>query len=70
MRELYDYLSQKRDEMCAEGKSTVEIDVKHLFKLHQTVCFMMQIKNIVNFDEDCEKTLWDILKDKGVKWDA
>lgn len=62
MKELYEYLSQKRDEMCAAKKSTVEIDVKHLFRLHQTVCFMMQIRNIVNFDEDSEKTLREVTR--------
>lgn len=62
MKELYKYLSQKRDEMCSERKSTVEIDVKHLFKIHQTVCFMMQIRNIVNFDEDNERALKEIIQ--------
>jgi chromosome condensin MukBEF ATPase and DNA-binding subunit MukB len=68
MKELYDYLSHKRDEMSESGKSTVEIDVKHLFKIHQMVCFMMQIKSIVNFDDDSEKLLRQLRM--GVKDDA
>jgi hypothetical protein len=60
MRELYNYLSLKRDEMSDTGKSTVEIEMKYLFKLHQVVCFMMQIRNIVNFDDDSERLLYEI----------
>lgn len=66
MNELYDYLSQKRDEMCATHGNTVEIDVKHLFKIHQTICFMMQIRNIVNFDEDNERALKEIIQNDGI----
>lgn len=68
MKELYDYLSRKRDEMSESGKSTVEIDVTHLFKIHQMVCFMMQIRQIVNFDNDNEKLLRQL--QKGMRDDA
>lgn len=64
LSELYNYLSQKRDEMTASGGNTVEIDIGHLFKIHQAVCFMMQIQKIVNWDEDCEREL-KRLKEQG-----
>ena len=68
MKELYDYLSLKRDEMFEAGENTVEIDVKHLFKIHQMVCFMLQIKGIVNFDDESERLLRQL--QKGMMDDA
>ena len=57
MDELYEYLSRKRDEMVKSGAKKVKIDMRHLFRIFQTVCFMKQIRSIVNYDEDLEKML-------------
>ena len=54
MNELYSYLSDIRDDMYLTGKKTVEIDMEHFFKIHRTVCYMLQIKSIINFEDAME----------------
>ena len=55
MNDLYDYMIEKRKELYQGEGQTVEIDMEHFFRIYQVVCFMKQIKNIVNFDEDLEQ---------------
>ena len=57
MNELYGYLSRIMAEMHAGHKTTAEIDMEHLFKAFRVVCHMMQIRSIVNFDEDVVRAL-------------
>ena len=57
MDELYEYLRERRDEMFATGSENVTIDMQHLFMIFQAVCFMKQIRSIVNYEEDTEKML-------------
>ena len=67
MNELYEYLSAARDEMYKAGKNSVEIDQEHLFHLHRVVCYMLQIRNIITFDDDIERM---VRKIKGGAGDA
>lgn len=57
MDELYEYLRNRRDEMFATGSENITIDMEHLFRIFQTVCFMKQVRSIVNYEEDIEKLL-------------
>ena len=57
MDELYEYLKIKRDEMCDSRTTETTIDMEHLFRIFQTVCFLRQIRCIVNYEEDMEKML-------------
>ena len=67
MNELYEYLSSVRDQMYASGKKTVEIDMDHLFWLHRVVCYMLQIKNIINFDDDIAMMVKQIRSDRMIE---
>ena len=49
MDELYVYIRQKLDEMRKQKTDTVEIDFDKLAKMYQTLCFMKQIRNIVDW---------------------
>ena len=55
MKELYQYMVEQRDEIYQTGAKSVTLDTAHFFRLYQAVCYMIQIKNIVNFDEDLSK---------------
>lgn len=57
MDEIYEYLTKKRDEMYESRATETKIDMEHLFKILQAVCFMRQIRNIVNYEEDMVKML-------------
>ena len=57
MSELYGYLSGIMADMYAQHKTTAEIDMEHLFRVFRVVCHMMQIRSIVNFDEDVVRAL-------------
>ena len=52
MDELYEYLKGKLDFMreCAEDK--VMIDMDHAFRLYHTVCYMKQIRGIIEFQDE------------------
>ena len=54
MKEIYDYMNNiiKDYYKCgSSGMQTVEIDTEQFFKLFHLVCYMMQIRNIVNQGE-------------------
>ena len=62
MNELYEYLKVKIAEMYSEGKTTVELEMAFAFRLYHLVCDMKHIRNIVNQEEDMQKTLSEIKK--------
>ena len=49
MDEIYVYLKSKLDEMRKEKKDTVVMDFQKVAELYQIVCFMKQIRTIVNW---------------------
>ena len=49
MDELYVYLRQKLDEARKNKTDHVEIDFDKLAKMYQILCFMKQIRNIVDW---------------------
>lgn len=50
MDELYEYMRNRLAEMQENRKTTVEIDCVEFVRLMKMVCYMRQIKNIVNDD--------------------
>jgi hypothetical protein len=55
MKEIYEYMNNiiKNYYKCGgSGMQTVEIDTEQFFKLFHMVCYMMQIRNIVNQGEN------------------
>lgn len=51
MDELYAFLKYKLEEMRKEKKDTVEIDYHKIAQMYQVVCFMKQIREIVDWGE-------------------
>lgn len=55
MDELYDYMREKLDKMYEHGADNVAIDMNHAFRLYHMVCYMKQIRGIIEFQDDsCE----------------
>ena len=52
MDELYEYLKWKLDVMRKDGSNKVVIDSEHALRLFHTVCYMKQIRMIVEFQDD------------------
>ena len=52
MEELYEYIKGKLDEMYKSQESTITIDMNHAFRLYHNICYMKQIKSIIQFQED------------------
>ncbi len=50
MNELYNYMKAKLKEMQKTRSNTVEIDCVEFMQLMKTVCYMMQIRRIVDDD--------------------
>ena len=50
MNELYNYMKAKLKELQEKRKGTVEIDCVEFMQLMKTVCYMMQIRRIVDDD--------------------
>ena len=48
MDEMYEYIGKKLDEMLANKALTVTIDFSHLANMYQLVCYMKQIRRIIN----------------------
>ena len=55
MDELYEYLRDKLAKMQEYDEKVIEIDTSHAFRLYQLVCFMKQIRGIINQEDD----LWN-----------
>ena len=45
---LYDLLKIKREEMYTEGKTTIEFSQAEFFELFQMICYLKQIKHIMD----------------------
>ena len=54
MDELYEYLKEKINDM--RGTNTwIAVDMEHAFRLFHMVCYMKQIRGIIEFQDDmCE----------------
>lgn len=50
MDKLYDYMKAKLEEMQEKRSSTVEIDCVEFMQLMKMVCYMKQIRRIVEDD--------------------
>ena len=66
MNELYEYLNELREQAYKSASKTVTIDIEHYFRLFQLVCYMMQIRNIVNYDDNVSEML-KLMKDQAAK---
>ena len=51
MNELYELLKQKLETMRKEKEGYVEFDYNEVSQLFQFVCFMKQVKELVNWGE-------------------
>lgn len=49
MNEMYVYLREKLDEMRKNKTCTVEVDFRKMAEMYQIVCFMKQIKEIMDW---------------------
>lgn len=54
MNELYELLKQKLIDMRAYKSSSIEFDYSEVSELFQFVCFMKQVKELVNWGEKNE----------------
>ena len=52
MDELYEYLKEKLAKMQEHGADSVAIDMHHAFRLYHTICYMKQIRGIIEFQDD------------------
>ena len=57
MDELYEYLKDKIKEINGEGTFGLFIDTAHAFRLFHLVCFMKQIRGVINQEDDMWNTL-------------
>lgn len=48
MDELYQYMKKKLEEMRGSLSTTIPVDYVEFAKMYQLVCYMKQIKSIVN----------------------
>ena len=51
MDELYAYIKQKLEEMRKEKKDIVEVDYFKMVQIYQAVCFLKQIREIVDWGD-------------------
>ena len=54
MDELYEYMKEKIMGMDAEA---IRIDTAHAFRVFQLICFMKQIRGIINQEDEMWNTL-------------
>lgn len=61
MDELYEYMNIKMLAMyAAPDSSRVSIDKEHFLRLRQMLCYMMQIRLVVNQDELVGKLMEEV----------
>lgn len=48
---IYAMMRGLRDQMYANGDTAVVLNQREFFALYQTVCYMMQIRNIIEVQE-------------------
>ena len=51
MDEMYDYMNRKLDEMRRKGETKIVVDFVDFAKMYELVCFMKQIRHIINGNE-------------------
>ena len=56
MDELYGYLKEKLEQMRKQKDSEIWIDMDHAFRLFHTVCYMKQIRGIIEFQDEQSKS--------------
>ena len=52
MDELYDYLQQNLSQMRRLNDDFIEIDIDHALRLFHMICYMKQIRGIIEFQDD------------------
>jgi uncharacterized protein (UPF0262 family) len=52
MDEPYEYMKERLEQMRERGEDKVKIDMEHAFRLFHTVCYMKQIRGIIDFQEE------------------
>lgn len=55
MDELYEYMKERLDLMRKIGSSKVPIDMDHAFQLFHMICYMKQIRGIIEFQDEQNK---------------
>ena len=65
MDELYEYLKNELARMQANAGTGIVIDTSHAFRLYQLVCFMKQIRAVVNQEDDMWNTLRKIKEERA-----
>ena len=56
MDELYEYMKEKLELMRSQGDFKMNIDMEHAFRLFHTVCYMKQIRGIIEFQDEQSKS--------------
>ena len=64
MDELYEYMKERIEWMISRDDTVVAIDTSHAFRLYQMVCFMKQIRGIINNENDMWYTLRKIKEER------
>lgn len=64
MDELYEYMKEKIMGMDAEE---IRIDTAHAFRMFQLICFMKQIRGIINQEDEMWNTLRKTMEGRSVK---
>ena len=54
MNELYELLKKRIDAMRSEGRSNIVFSFEEVSQLFQFICFMKQVKELVNWGEKDE----------------
>ena len=54
MNELYELLKQKLNTMRSQGEGHIMFDFSEVAQIFQFVCFMKQVKELVNWGENNE----------------
>ena len=65
MDELYEYMNWKLAEMYQNGRGDIHIDMTHAFLIYHLICYMKQIKAIVNQEDDMWNTLKKIMEERN-----
>ena len=52
MNEISEMLKRKLNEMRSKGETTIMFSFEEVSKLYQFVCFMKQVRELVNWGEE------------------
>ena len=64
MDELYEYMNWKLAEMYQNGRGDINIDMTHAFLIYHLICYMKQIRGIVNQEDGMWKMLQKIQEER------